>query len=333
MKIYQLFSLSFCSLLLTNSYLLSASALPNLNTQPSFKIYELAQAQRKLRVAVLDFDYSAVNDPKWISFFSGGTGGSRGVSDILVNKLVDGGNFSVIERSRLDAVLKEQNLGASGRVDAASAAQIGKILGVDLVIIGSITQFDLQQSTSGGSFLGIGSVTKDTNAFVQLNIRVINTTTAEILAVVEGKGNATQSDTQTAILGYQGGSATSNEGKLLTAATQQAADQVIVGLDSKAQQLATAPRAISSVNSVVAATSGGQVILNKGATSGYQVGMKLSIERVTQTVKDPATGKLLRQLTQKIGLAEIVEVDESSSVAKIVAGGKFKVGDVAKPAK
>ncbi len=108
---------------------------------------------------------------------------------------------------------------------------------------------------------------------------------------------------------------------------------MIVSLNNNAEKLATAPGAISNVNSLIAATSKGQVILNKGSADGYQVGMKLSIERVTETVKDPATGKVLRQLTQKIGLAEIVEVDAASSVAKIVAGGKFKVGDMAKPAR
>lgn len=100
----------------------------------------LAQKSEKVRVAVLDFDYSGLSNPQWLTFLNGG---ASGVSDILVNKLVESGRYTVIERSRIDAVLREQNFGASGRVDAATAAQIGQILGVDVVIIGSITQFDL----------------------------------------------------------------------------------------------------------------------------------------------------------------------------------------------
>jgi curli biogenesis system outer membrane secretion channel CsgG len=293
----------------------------------------IAPAQEKLRIAVLDFDYSSVSDPRWLSFFSGG---SKGVSDILVNKLVQGGNYKVIERSKLDAVLKEQDLGASGRVDASTAAQIGRILGVDAVIVGSITQFDLQQRQSGGGGLfgiAVGASTKDTDAYVKLNVRMVNTTTAEIMAVAEGNGNASQSDTQVSVLGFGGGSSTSNEGKLLTLATEKAIDEVITAINTNAATLAAAPRALPAVNALVAAVAGNQVVLNKGSADGYRVGMQVSIERVTQAVKDPATGKVIRQITQPLGLVELIDVDGQSSVGQILSGAKFKVGDLAKPAR
>jgi hypothetical protein len=44
----------------------------------------------------------------------------------------------VIERSRIDQILKEQSLSMTGAVDAGTAAKIGKILSVDAVIIGTI---------------------------------------------------------------------------------------------------------------------------------------------------------------------------------------------------
>jgi curli biogenesis system outer membrane secretion channel CsgG len=293
--------------------------------------YLLTQKQQKLRVAILDFDYSSVTDPRWLSLV-GGAGGSTGVSDILVNKLVENGNYSVIERSRIDAVLKEQNFGASGRVDASTAAQIGKILGVDVVIIGSITQFDLQSRQSGVNVFGLfGQNKKETDAFVKLNVRMVNTTTAEILAVAEGNGTANQSDTSTAVLGVGSGSATSNESKLLTIATTKAVDQVITSIDSKSEVLSASPRSIPSVNALVAAIAGNQVILNKGSANGYRVGLRVSIERVSQQVKDPATGKVIRQITQPLGIIEITEVDAESSVGKIISGTTFKIGDLAKP--
>ncbi|PSF31156.1 penicillin-binding protein activator LpoB [Aphanothece hegewaldii CCALA 016] len=288
----------------------------------------IAQNNQKIRVAVLDFDYSSVSDPRWISLL-GGEKGSRGVSDILVNKLVDSGKYSVIERSRIDAVLQEQNLGASGRVDATTAAEIGRILGVDIVIVGSITQFDLEARQEGLNVPFFGQQKKDTNAYVKLNARMINTTTAEIVGTAEGNGTANQSDRSTTILGFGGGSATSNEGKLLSAATEKAVSQVVETFNSKADAVATSPRAIS--NAVIAAVAGNQIILNKGSRDGFAVGMKVTIERVTQQVKDPATGRIIRQLTQPIGMIEITEVDGQSSVGKVVSGSKFKVGDLAKP--
>lgn len=287
----------------------------------------IAQNNQKVRVAVLDFDYSSVSDPRWISIVGGG--GSRGVSDILVNKLVESGQYSVIERSRIDAVLKEQNLGASGRVDASTAAEIGRILGVDIVIVGSITQFDLEQRRENIAVPIFGQSKTDTNAYVKLNARMVNTTTAEIVGTAEGNGTANQADRTTTVFGFGGGSATTNESKLLTAATEKAVNQVVETFNSKADAVATSPRAIS--NAVVAAVAGNQIILNKGSRDGFAVGMKVTIERVTQQVKDPATGRVIRQLTQPIGMIEITDVDGQSSVGRVVSGSKFKIGDLAKP--
>jgi curli biogenesis system outer membrane secretion channel CsgG len=45
----------------------------------------------------------------------------------------------VVERSRLDAVRRELNLQYSGEVDDASAASLGKFLGAQAVITGSLT--------------------------------------------------------------------------------------------------------------------------------------------------------------------------------------------------
>jgi curli biogenesis system outer membrane secretion channel CsgG len=287
-----------------------------------------SRKQEKLRVAVLDFDYSGLSNPQWLTFVNGG---ASGVSDMLVTQLVESGRYTVIERSRIDAVIKEQNLGASGRVDASTAAQIGQILGVDVVIIGSITQFDLQKKQSGGSFIIVNTTSTQTDAFVKLNVRAINTTTAEIVTTAQGEGTANQSDGGTMVLGIGGGSSTSNEGKLLSAATDKAITQVVGNLNDKADKLAAAPRAIPRVNALVAAVAGNQIILNKGTGDGYRVGLRMSIERPTQTVKDPQTGKVIRQITQPIGTIELVEVDGQSSVGRVVTGGQFKVGDLAKP--
>src|SRR5207253_4512426 len=60
--------------------------------------------------------------------------------------------YSVIERKALDKILAEQNFSNSDRADSSTAAKIGRILGVDAIIIGSITQFgrDDKNTTVGG---------------------------------------------------------------------------------------------------------------------------------------------------------------------------------------
>ena len=101
-----------------------------------------ARAERK-RVAVLDFDASTSSTGYYYGWL--GIGPAKGVSDLLTNALVKEGTYIVLERSKVEQILKEQNFGASGRLDASTAAQIGKILGADAVIIGTITQFNLYQ--------------------------------------------------------------------------------------------------------------------------------------------------------------------------------------------
>jgi curli biogenesis system outer membrane secretion channel CsgG len=298
------------------------------NAQTSESQPTQTQPTQKVRIAVLDFDYSSIGNPSWLSFLPGG---ARGVSDILVNRLVQTGTYSVIERSQLEAILKEQDLGASGRVDAGTAAEIGRILGVQAVIIGSITQFDLERKSSGGGAFGISVSNDETEAYVKLSARVVNTTTAEIMMVAEGNGKADQSDNTTSVLGIGGGSSTDNEGKLFTQATEQAIDQVVGSLGENSTKMTSLPNASSSITSLVADVTGNTIVLNKGTSAGYQQGMRVTIERVTKEVKDPATGQVIRRLTQPVGIVEITEADSQSSVAKVVSGTQFKVGDVAKP--
>ncbi|AKG24724.1 CsgG/HfaB family protein [Calothrix sp. 336/3] len=287
-----------------------------------------SNVKQKPRIAVLDFEYSSVaNEWRWWL-----DGNAKGVSDIMVNKLVEGGNFTVIERSKIDAILREQNFGLSGRVDATTAAQIGKILGVDTILIGSVTGFNIEQDGGGVNVPFIGRVGGgQTKANVKLNVRLVNTSTAEILMTAEGNGSSSRGDGSINIRGYGVDTSSRKEAKLLTNATVDAINQVVEKLNTGSTKLAAAPRAVPRINALVADIAGNTVILNKGTTEGFQQGMKLSIERVTRQVKDPSTGKIIRQVTQPMGMIEITEADAESSVGKILSGGRFKVGDIAKP--
>ncbi|MGH7454492.1 MAG: CsgG/HfaB family protein, partial [bacterium] len=75
-----------------------------------------------------------------LPFESKGIGGALGQIDLL-DKLVTGfvgiNRFKVIERAQLERILEEQKLGMSGVIDASTAAQIGKGIGVDGVVFGS----------------------------------------------------------------------------------------------------------------------------------------------------------------------------------------------------
>ncbi|NUQ20549.1 MAG: tetratricopeptide repeat protein [Gemmatimonadaceae bacterium] len=60
-----------------------------------------------------------------------------GIADILTSELSANPGIRVIERDQLDKLVAEQKLGTSGSVDAATAARVGKLLGVHHMIFGS----------------------------------------------------------------------------------------------------------------------------------------------------------------------------------------------------
>ena len=116
-----------------------------------------AYAQDKKRVAVMNFEYGTVQNGL-AAIFGSNVDVGKGMADILVDRLVTDGTYSVIERKALDKLLAEQNFQNSDRADPSGAARIGKLLGVSAIIIGSITEFgrdDKSTNVAGGAIGGI----------------------------------------------------------------------------------------------------------------------------------------------------------------------------------
>ncbi len=305
-----------------------------------------AQAQapeRKKRVAVFDFDYATVHAGV-AAVFGQDVDVGKGVSDLLVKYLVKDGSYSVIERKALDKILAEQNFSNSDRANPTSAAKLGKLLGVDAIIVGSITEFgnDTKNTKVGGAGGGLGGFGlggfghKKSKAIVALDARLVDVDTGEILGVAEGKGESSRESTS--VLGGGGnwhgfgaggvdfGSSDFQNtiiGEAVKAATEQLSGEVI------ADKTKLTARQIV-VSGLVAAVEGGQIILNVGAKAGVKVGDQLNVERVTKEIKDPASGQVLRRLSTPVGVVKVTDVDDISSVATAVSGSGFKVGDAVK---
>src|ERR1035441_2282624 len=161
-------------------------------------------AQQKKRVAVMNFDYATVESGVAALFGSNQDIG-KGIADILVDKLVNDGVYSVIERKQLDKIIAEQNFSKSDRADPNPAAKLAAILGGDAIILGSITQFgrdDKSTALGGGAAsgtlnrFGLGGVkTSRSTAVCTVTARMIDTSTAEILASVQGHGEESRNGT------------------------------------------------------------------------------------------------------------------------------------------
>jgi curli biogenesis system outer membrane secretion channel CsgG len=302
-----------------------------------------AAAQHKKRVAVLDFDYATVMSSAQ-AIFGTNVDVGKGISALLEQQLVNDGKYTLIERNAIDKILKEQDFAHSDRVDSSTAAKIGKILGVDAVVTGSITQFgrDDQSKTYGGvgaitGKFGLGGVQKrESKAVVGITVKIVDTTTAEILAAVTGTGESTRKGTSLIGAGGGGGSgaaggydmSSKNFGEtILGEAVHQAVTQVATQLDAKSDAM---PTRKAEFTGMVADVSGNTIILNIGRSSGVQAGDKVDISRPVRTVKDPATGKVIKTITNLLGSATVTEVDADSATATFNGSAPAKVGDTVK---
>ena len=298
---------------------------------------------RKKRVAVLDFDYATVRTTV-AAMFGNDIDVGKGITDLLVTKLVKDGTYSVIERKAMDKILAEQNFSNSDRANPSSAAKLGKLLGVDAIIVGSITQFgnDTKNTKVGGAGGGLGGFGlggfshKKSKAIVQVDARVVNIDTGEILVVSEGKGESSRESTS--LLGGGGNwhgfgaggvdfGSSDFQNTIIGEAVKAATDQMATGLITDAGKVEA--RTII-VEGLVAAVDGKTIVLNIGAKTGIKVGDQLSVERVSREIKDPATGKVIRRLSSQVGTIQITDVDDISAVGNLVTGSGLKVGDLAK---
>lgn len=165
---------------------------------PAGSVSPAAAQSKRPTVALLDFDFGAIQ--QW---WSGNYDIGKGVADLMVDELVNDGTYRVIERKHLDTIMAEQNFSHSDRADpsAADIAKIGKVLGVKYLIVGSITKFGAESSHKGfnagaygGGKYGLGEVGKTKGkAAVAITARMVDVSTAEILASAKGEGVSSRS--------------------------------------------------------------------------------------------------------------------------------------------
>jgi curli biogenesis system outer membrane secretion channel CsgG len=306
-----------------------------------FALVPAGWAQNKKRVAVLDFDYATVRSSV-TALFGGDADVGKGIADLMVTHLVNDGVYSVIERKALDKILTEQNFSNSDRANSDTAAKIGRVLGVEAIIVGSITQFgrdDKSVGVGGGALggvtgrFGLGGVGKrQAKAVVGINARMVNTETGEILAVAEGKGESKRSGVS--LLGAGGSSGGEGGGgvdmssrnfadTLLGEAVGGAVSEVARQLDDASSRL---PTQVLRIAGLVADVSGNTLIVNVGSKAGVKVGDVLGVFRQGRQIKDPATGKVLKTIETKMGALTITEVEDTSATGTYT-GQLPKVGD------
>ncbi len=316
-----LFYLLCLTLVLLNIF--NCAMIPGVDTHRIKKITEGPEFRPyyglKKSIAVFDFENE--------SLFGTDKLGSA-FADMLITQLMRSNRFVLVERSRLDKILNEQALGQSGIITEETAAQVGKTLGVDVIIVGRI--LDMGQKTGAHDFDNEDDkwklALKATVGFAKVSYRVISTTTGEIIfadhfstsEIKPGFGIQTKEFDFENMFDF--------DQNVVGIALRKAVNKIALSVVNNSNK-------ISWLGKVIQTRADTLVYFKPGQGAGIRVGQ---IFGVTQNfdLNDSPIRNLLKS-NSKSGLIAKIQVTgfigDQVSRAKVIQGGNIRRGDLIKP--
>lgn len=261
----------------------------------------------KLRVGVVNFQN---NTPRKIR------GIESAATNILTTMLQETGNFIVIPQQDMQSILNQQKMGASGVINSATAAQMGKVLGLNAILTGAITSY-AELVEGSNTFL---AQSKTQVAKVGVDYRIVDTTTGVQLFASHGNGEFRKKTG--GILGF--GSKSSRDTSLKDGALRDALGKAMNKIMSQLTSDLWTGR--------IAQVKGSTVYINAGKLTGLQVGDVLEVQELGEEIIDPQTGVSLgRAPGVTRGELKITGFfGKDGSVATVISGSGFNKGDLVK---
>jgi len=273
----------------------------------------------KKRIAVFTFEDKTDHRWRWWT----GQPVGEGMADMLITALVKSGHYQVFERKEINQIIEEQKLGQTGLVTPQTAAKVGNLLGVELAVIGAVTEFGYQQSKVGGRIKGFGLGVKSNSATVGIDVRLINTNSGEIIAA----DNIRKTETKKGLAFSSPKFAFKNQNdfdeSLVGKAVREAIEDIVKLIDTK---IATLPWEAK----IILVKGDRTIYINAGSQSGLKIGDVLTVYRKGEELIDPDTGLSLGSETEKIGTIKVIEdiPGGKASKAEVIYGSGFKKGDI-----
>jgi len=272
-------------------------------------------AQARIRIAIWDFENNS--EQRW--WFSNDLGpAARNQIDTAFSqsdKLSK--QFSIIERDKLDLVMKEQGLSGTGALDQQTAAKVGQLLGVRYILTGAVDKFSIEETKGGlGGFGG-----KFTKAEAAINVRMIDTTTGERIFAVSGEDSVKKGGVRIK------GANLSQEAEwgVASEAIEKAAKKVVEQLEKGdyASRL-SAGGVMGGTEGKIIKVEGNRAGINMGAASGIQVGDAYEIVKMGEKLVDPDTGMVLGQDESTTGNGKVVEVQDRFAIIEFTGKAAAK---------
>ena len=284
------------------------------------------------RIAVLNFDNPNVGPDPPSGLFGADAGAvGPGVSARLIQELLHGGKYTIVDRSALADLLAEQSKADRDALDPyAMAARVGRLLGLDAIIVGAVTRYGVDDGSKSGGVSLSGIRSRKSRAFVELSANVFNITSAEVLAAFTAKGESAGLGEIT-VIGARGPAKNSMQmlsgdflETLFPEATSNAVDQLASQLDQFADKI---PRLHVAIDGLVAEVAGNTLTLNLGKRSGLKIGDRIEILRSTAALAAPPYPAALLPIPQHLGSATVTEVADNYATATFSGPSPPQIGD------
>lgn len=249
---------------------------------------------------------------------------SGAMVQMLTDALIQSGQFIVLTREEIGAVIQEQDFANSGRVaQATQSAETGAIIPAQVLVRTIVTEFD-PGNEGGGQGLRIGGFDLDmsrSSAHIALMVEMINSTTGEIIAHERVEGHPQGS-------GVNLGFSESDWGFGLDDFQRQPIGEAMqIAIDNAVEAIARGLRGTPWEGRVVTERNG-QVYINAGNNANVRENEVFMVYDVGEALIDPATGINLGSVETELGLIEVTRVEERFSICRPLDEGSFRAGQI-----
>ncbi len=249
-----------------------------------------------------------------------------GMAEMLTDALMQSGSFSVLERGTIESVFAEQNLAASGRAAKGTAASQGKVARAQILVQGVISEFS-ENSESGGQSLNIKGFNlgqSSASAHVAVIIRLIDTSTSEVIASQRVEGKANRGGTS---FGFDD----SDFGFSQSGKKAMPIDKAVqIAIDNAVNYISGRLGSIKWKGKVIKAKEDGTVFINAGESAGVAEGMTFMAFSKGEELLDPDTGLNLGSDETFVGRLKVYDVQEKFSRARALDDKLPAAGDIVK---
>jgi len=221
----------------------------------------------------------------------------------LIDRINATRKFDVVGRSDLSDIIKEQDLGASGNVDAKTAAKAGKLTGAKYLLVTTVDDF--QDYVEKATFEGTGrSATKRVFRFSAVG-KIYDSSTGKLL---ESANFQTGNDAFKQI----------QEERNYSVKDGELSDEMMVAVARDlAQKIATRVADVIFPAKVLLKRDK-EITINRGEGGGLVVGDTFNVFALGEELIDPDTKESLGREEAKVGKVKITQVNPKTSTAQVL---------------